>query len=108
VYVEEEARPGLTMPVVWSVLAAITLVAGGLGVGLAAYDSESAGVTATWAAAGPVGFALCGAAGAVVTHFLVNRRSALRVVLPFGCGCVGASLFAFGSFLFFAVIFPAL
>lgn len=105
---DEEARPGLTMPVAWSVLAALALVAGGLGVGVAAYDSESAGVTATWVASGPVGFALCGAAGAVVTHFVVNRRSALRIVLPVGCGCVGSTLFALGSFLFFAVIFPAL
>lgn len=106
---EPESEDGsLWVPVAWTAFAlVVSVVAVGV-VGFSAADSESAGVTATSLAALPVGFAVSGAIGAVVAHFLFRRSSVGRAATPLGCGCLGALALACGSFFFFAAIFPML
>ncbi len=96
------------MPLTWTILAVGVSLIAAVAVGASAYNSESAGVTATSLAALPVGFAVSGAIGAVVAHFVFRRPSVGRTAVPLGCGCLGALTLAFGSFVFFAVIFPML
>ena len=95
------------MPIAWGVAA---LVVGLLCVGIVAVSgmgSESAGMSAAYMAAGPLGFVCSGAAGAAIIHLAVKSGGA-RIYGPFGCGCLGAIALALGTFVFFAAIFPAL
>lgn len=105
---EEPNEVGLTMPIAWTLVAVLVSLVAAVAVGASAYNSESAGVTATSLAVLPVGFAVSGAIGAVVAHFVFRKPSVGRAAVPLGCGCVGALTLAFGSFVFFAVIFPML
>lgn len=95
------------MPIAWALSAMVVLglavaVVGGMGM-----SSESAGTSAAYMAAGPVGFVCAGAAGAAIVHFAV-KAGAARVWAPFGCGCLGGLGLAIGVWVFFAAIFPAL
>lgn len=104
---EEEPRPGPLMPLAWMGAAAAVTLLCLLGVGLAAYSSESAGVTASSWATFPLCFTLSGMVAGFGVHFAV-RRGPARALVPMGCGCVGGLLGLFGVGFFFAAIFPSL
>ena len=74
---EQEAR-GCAMPIVWALIAAVTVCGSGAWVGLAASGSERAGVSAATAAAGPFGFGLAGGLTALIVHF-ASRNTGIRI-----------------------------
>ncbi len=97
------------MPAIWVILAMLGSVAAAAGVGLAAADSESMGVSAAQIAAFPLGFLLSAALGGLIVHFAVKRATTLlRVVAPLGCGCLGGLVTLAGVVGFFVAIFPSL
>lgn len=97
------------MPMAWVALALLGSIGAGAGIGLSAYDSESAGVMASQLAAFPLGFVLGGALAALIVHFGVKRATTLlRVLGPLGCGCMSGVLLLGTAFVFFTAIFPAL
>ena len=101
-------RPGLLMPALW-VLAALfgSLLACAV-VGAFAYNSESAGVTATMVAAFPVGLLWSGAIAALAVHVLKQDRPLVRYGVPAGCAFVGGIGLLILVSIFFVAIFPAL
>ena len=102
-------RPKPFLPLVWAGLALLCCVGVCAGVGVSAYSSESAGVTAAQLAAFPLGFTLAGALGAAGIHFGVrDATTPVQVGGPVGCGCLGGVAMVAVAVLFFAVIFPAL
>jgi hypothetical protein len=95
------------MPIAWAIAAVVVGLIGAGAVGFAGYGSESAGVSAAYLAAGPLGFVCSGAAGAAIIHLAVKSGGA-RIYGPFGCGCFGAIALAAGVWVFFTAIFPSL
>ena len=94
---------------VWVILALLISVIAGVGIGISAADSESAGVVAAQISAFPLGFVLGGALAGLIIHFGVKRATTLlRVLGPLGCGCMSGLLMVSLFITFFAVIFPAL
>ena len=100
-------KPGCGMPIAWVVAAVLVTAIGGAAVGISAAGSESAAVSASYLAVGPIGFTMSGALGALAIHFFVKNPS-VRAFLPFGCGCVGAGLFGVGVWAFYTAIWPSL
>jgi hypothetical protein len=105
---DEKKKPGCLWPALWGVASALGTLVCAVIVGLAAADSESAGVMATNAVALPVGFLWAGSLAAIIVHFVKRDNKGLRYGAPVGCGCVGAILMLLTIFVFFAAIFPAL
>ena len=104
-----DAGPAPYIPLVWVVLTLIVAFVCCAGVGVSAYDSESAGVVASQVAAFPLGFALAGTIGAIGIHFGMKQASTpIRVGGPVGCGCLGGLAMVALAVLFFVAIFPAL
>jgi hypothetical protein len=102
-------KAGCLMPVIWMILAFLGTLIAAAGVGIAAYNSESAGVQATQIAAIPFGFVWGGAlAAAIIQLFWKKASTAVRVAGPIGCGCLGAIVFVGLVVVFFAAIFPSL
>lgn len=95
------------MPIAWGIAALVIGLLCVVAVAFAGMGSESAGMSAAYMAAGPLGFVCSGAAGAAIIHLAVKSGGA-RIYGPFGCGCLGAIALALGTFVFFAAIFPAL
>jgi hypothetical protein len=92
----------------WLLLGFVLTMIGAVVVGVAAYDSESAGMTASYIVAGPVGFGWGAGIGALIGRFaLAKSPTAAKLAAP-GCGC-GCGLFlALGVAVFMLAIFPAL
>ena len=104
---EENKKPGCLWPAAWLILGLLGTIVAGVAVGLSIADSESAGMVATQAVAGPVGLLWCGGLVALIVHFMKSGKG-VRYGAPIGCGCLGAILFGALAFVFFAAIFPAL
>ena len=100
--------PGPVMPAAWCGLALMGLLVGGGLVGVAAYDSESAGVTAMYVATFPLAFLVCGALGGVAIHLAGKTDPKVRIGGPLICGCLGGGAILVLVILFFVAIFPAL
>ena len=105
---QPEAPPSWKLPLLWMGLAALAVVCGGIGTGVAGYSSESAGVTASYVVTGPACFFSGGALAAIAAHVLIKKASPVRTFGPVGCGCLSAVFGFVMIVLFFAVIFPAL
>ena len=84
-----------------------TLVAAVI-VGIAGYDSESAGVIATYAVALPLGLFWGAGIGALIGRFLLGSSPTAAKVAPGGCGCLGGIALLITAVVFFEAIFPAL
>ena len=92
----------------WLLAGVFATLVGAAIVGVAAADSESAGVNAAYLVAGPVGFFWGAGIGAVLGYTLWKNKPGARKAAPPGCGC-GCGLFvAAGLFVFMVAIFPAL
>ncbi len=104
----DKERPGCLWPALWLVGALLGTVVGLALVGLAASGSESAGVSATYAAAFPLGALWSGAIVALAMHFINKGGKAARFGAPLGCGCLGGALLFGLIFVFFVAIFPSL
>lgn len=105
---QEQKKPGCVWPILWGVAAVLVTLISAAGVGLAASDSESAGVMATTIAALPFGFVWAGTLGALIMQFAAKDSKPLRYGVPVGCGCLGGLFLLTMIFLFFAAIFPSL
>ncbi len=108
---EEQARVrkvGLIVLGVFAALALLAICGGGGIIGYFGYNSESAGVSAMYVGALPIGFCLSGFLGAAAGHFLVKDSAKLKVAIPVVAGGVGGPCFLLAIWLFFVVIFPAL
>lgn len=103
----ESTSPGCLMPIAWLLVSGLITIVAVVAVGASGAGSESAGVSAAYAAAGPLGFAWGGGLAALVTHFAAKSPGA-RIGVPLGCGCAGAIGMVLTVFVFFAAIFPAL
>jgi hypothetical protein len=104
-----EKKPGCLMAGIWLTLAAVVTLITLAYVGFAAYNSESAGVTAAEIMALPFGFAWSGALAAVIIRLGFKKAgTGLRVGGPMGCGCLGGIVLLLLVLLFFAAIFPSL
>jgi hypothetical protein len=106
----EETTPpprGCLMPIVWAVIAGVTVCGAAAWTGLAGMGSESAGMNAATFSAGPFGFGLAGGLAALIIHF-VSRNTGVRVGVPVGCGCLGAIAAVASVGFFFAAIWPSL
>jgi len=102
-------KAGCLMPVIWMILALLGTLITAAAVGIAAYDSETAGVQATQIMAIPFGFVWGGAlAAAIIQLFWKKASTAVRAAGPIGCGCLGAIVIVGLVVVFFAAIFPAL
>ncbi len=102
-------KKGCLMPGIWLGISALVSLAGLAYLGISAYGSESAGVTATWIVSGPLGLVWAGSFAAVIVHFAFRRGStAVRAGVPIGCGCLGAVACFALVFVFFAAIWPSL
>ena len=78
----------------------------GVATGIAAYMSESLGVSMSYVAVGPFAFGLVGTIVALVTKKNPNQK--IAVGAPIGCGCL-SWIFAAGLlFVFMVAIFPSL
>jgi peptidoglycan/LPS O-acetylase OafA/YrhL len=94
--------------ILFNVLAVLATLVGGAIIGIAAADSESAGVTASYIVTGPVGFFWGAGIGALLGRFALKNKPAAGKAAPWGCGC-GCGLFlAVGLFVFMVAIFPSL
>ena len=96
------------MPGIWLGLTLLVTFLAVVVVGIAGYNSESAGTAAAMVAAFPVGACWSGLVAAAAVHFLKKDAPALRNGAPIGCGLLGGIMLAAFTLLFFAVIFPAL
>lgn len=105
---QPERPPGCAMPIAWILLAFVALVGGAAYVGWSGYNSESAGLSALWVMAFPVGFFGTGAFVGLVTHFVVKKASAARTFVPLGCGCLGGLVLLGAVAAFVTAIFPML
>ena len=101
-------KPGWLAPILWGVIGLVGTVILAAIVGVAAYDSESAGMTATYVVSFPAGFLWAGFWGALLFHFVTPNKRGVRVAAPFGCAFVGGVALLALIFLFFAAIFPSL
>ena len=103
---EVKQQRSWTAPLVWLIVAALGTMACVAVVGFAGYGSESAGVSASYMVAFPLGFLCGGSLAAVAGNFFLTGR--LRLAAPFGCGLLAGGLFLLMVFVFFVAIFPAL
>ena len=85
----KEKRLGYLNLAVWGGLTFLFCCVGSAVVGFAGADSESAGVTATYLAAGPACCSVSGLLGAVIGMFAFAGKTGLRIGLPIGLGVVG-------------------
>ncbi len=103
-----EPPVGKTAVIVFNVLAVLGTLFGGAIIGIAAADSESAGVMASYVVAGPVGFFWGAGIGALLGRFALKNKPGAGKAAPWGCGC-GCGLFlALGLIVFMVAIFPSL
>ena len=109
------SQPSQNRPVLPTWFVAGTLALGVLGtlvaaviIGVAGYDSESAGVTATYAVALPLGLVWGAGIGALIGRFALGSSPTAAKVAPGGCGCLSGILLLVVAVLFFEAIFPAL
>lgn len=103
-----EAPVGMTALVIFNVLGLLATLVGGAIVGVAAADSESAGVTASYFVAGPVAFFWGAGIGAILGRFALKSKPGAGKLAPWGCGCGCAVFLGFGLVFFMAAIFPSL
>ncbi len=103
---EEKPRRAWMAPLVWLAVAAVGTLICLVVVGVAAAGSESAGVSATYSVAFPLGFLWAGALAAVAGNFFLEGGA--RMAAPFGCGVLGGGALLGLIVLFFVAIFPAL
>jgi hypothetical protein len=92
---------------VFGLLALLTCCGGGGYLGMSIYESESAGIVASYALAFPVGFSFAGLLGAVVGYFGLTSKG-LQIALPIVLGFVAGIGCLLATFVFFVTIFPAL
>jgi len=105
---DEQKKPGCVWPALWGVGSFLGTIVCAVIVGIAASDSESAGVMATYAVTLPVGFLWAGSLASIIAHFAMRENKGVRYGAPFGCGCVGGFFLFLMIFVFFTPIFPAL
>ncbi len=104
----ENKKPGCLAPILWTVAAFLVTLVCAVFVGLMANESESNGMTATYIEALPFGALWSGAIGALIAYFAKPKSGAVRIGMPFGCGCLGGIVLLALIFVFFVAIFPAL
>ncbi len=104
----KDAPVGKTAVIVWNVLGVLATLVGGAVVGIAAYDSESAGMTASYVVAGPVGFFWGAGLGALIGRFAMKDKPGPGKIAPYGCGCGCAVFLGVGLVFFMVAIFPSL
>lgn len=101
-------RPSWLMPLVWLGLTLIVSFIAIVFVGVATYNSESAGVVATQLAAFPVGLLWGGLLSALTIQLFKAKTMALRIGVPITCGLLAGIVVLTLTVLFFVVIFPLL
>lgn len=74
--------------------------------GVAAYSSESAGVSMSYVAVGPFAFGVGGLFVALLTR--KNKDNKVASLLPIGCGCLSWIIALLTLFAFMVAIFPKL
>jgi len=78
----------------------------GVATGIAAFMSESLGVSMSYVAIGPFAFGVVGTIAALVTKKNPNQKIAIGA--PLGCGCLSWIFAAAMLFVFMVAIFPSL
>ncbi|MEC7519203.1 MAG: hypothetical protein VYE22_05020 [Myxococcota bacterium] len=103
-----EKKIGYLNLAIWGGLTFLFCCIGSAVVGVAGADSESAGVQATYLAAGPACCSVSGLLGAVLGMFAFAGKTGLRVGLPIALGVLGGLFGGIGTVVFFEAIFPSL
>ena len=103
-----EPPVGKTAVIIWNLLGVLGTVVGGAIIAVAAYGSESAGMTASYIVAGPVGFFWGAGLGALIGRFAMKDKPGPAKIAPYGCGCGCAVVLAVGLVFFMVAIFPSL
>lgn len=102
----QETKRSWIAPLVWFVVAGLGTVICAVIVGIAAADSESAGMAATYGVAFPLGFLWAGSLTAIAGNFFL--KGPVRMGAPFGCGLLAGGAMLGSMVVFFVAIFPSL
>jgi len=97
-----------TLVVVLNILGVLATLVGGAIIGIAAADSESAGVTASYLVTGPVAFFWGAGIGSLLGRFALRSNPGLGKAAPWGCGCGCGLVLGLGLVVFMVAIFPSL